>query len=148
MYAIRSYYERLLWELPWYRGQVKVGTLIAVPVRVGEVIVGVLLADRLELGVLHGQRPEPLPVGLVDLEEVGGKLPAQTGPHRLAGGVDGVGVGVITSYSIHYTKLYDPAREPRFGPAHEARRWRDSRQLRRTAGLRMGLVSLSVVRFR
>jgi len=41
-------YKRLLWELPWYRGQVKVGSLLAVPVRAGDAIVGVLVADRLE----------------------------------------------------------------------------------------------------
>jgi len=41
-------YKRLLWELPWYRGQVKVGSLLAVPVRAGSAIVGVLVADRLE----------------------------------------------------------------------------------------------------
>ena len=29
-------FERLLWALPWYRGQVKVGSLVAVPVRLGE----------------------------------------------------------------------------------------------------------------
>jgi diguanylate cyclase (GGDEF)-like protein len=51
-------FKRLLWELPWYRGQVKVGTLIAVPVRVGEVIVGVLLADRLEIQQFTGREPE------------------------------------------------------------------------------------------
>ena len=42
-------YKRLLWELPYYRGQVKVGSLLAVPVRAAAAIVGVLVVDRLEL---------------------------------------------------------------------------------------------------
>jgi diguanylate cyclase (GGDEF)-like protein len=42
-------FKRLLWELPYYRGQVKVGSLLAVPVRAGEAIVGVLVVDRLEV---------------------------------------------------------------------------------------------------
>jgi diguanylate cyclase (GGDEF)-like protein len=42
-------YKRLLWELPYYRGQVKVGSLLAVPVRAASAIVGVLVVDRLEV---------------------------------------------------------------------------------------------------
>jgi len=51
-------FKRLLWELPWYRGQVQIGTLLAVPVRVGEVIVGALVADRLEIQAFTGREPE------------------------------------------------------------------------------------------
>ncbi len=42
-------FKRLLWELPWYRGTVRVGSLIALPVRSGESMVGALVADKLEI---------------------------------------------------------------------------------------------------
>jgi diguanylate cyclase (GGDEF)-like protein len=53
-------FKRLLWELPWYRGQVKIGSLLAEPVRTGDVIVGALVADRLEVQALTGQEPRLL----------------------------------------------------------------------------------------
>jgi two-component system cell cycle response regulator len=53
-------FKRLLWELPWYRGQVKVGTLLALPVRAGDVIVGALVADRLEIQAFTGSEPRLL----------------------------------------------------------------------------------------
>ena len=53
-------FKRLLWSLPWYRGQVKIGSLIAVPVRVGDVIVGVLVADRPEVQSFTGEEPRLL----------------------------------------------------------------------------------------
>jgi len=53
-------FKRLLWELPWYRGQVKIGSLLAVPVRAGDVIVGALVADRLEVQAFAGQEPRLL----------------------------------------------------------------------------------------
>jgi diguanylate cyclase (GGDEF)-like protein len=53
-------FKRLLWNLPWYRGQVKIGSLVAVPVRVGEVIVGTLVADRPEVQSLTGEEPRLL----------------------------------------------------------------------------------------
>jgi two-component system cell cycle response regulator len=53
-------FKRLLHELPWYRGQVKIGTLLAVPVRLGEVMVGTLVADRLEIQAFTGREPQLL----------------------------------------------------------------------------------------
>jgi diguanylate cyclase (GGDEF)-like protein len=53
-------FKRLLWELPWYRGQVKVGSLVAVPVKVGGVTAGALIADRLEIQSLTGKEPQLL----------------------------------------------------------------------------------------
>ena len=53
-------FKRLLHELPWYRGQLKVGTLVAVPVRVGDVIVGALVADQLEIQAFTGREPSLL----------------------------------------------------------------------------------------
>ncbi len=53
-------FKRLLWDLPWYRGQTMIGSLLAVPVRVGEVIVGVLVADRLEIQSFTGEEPRLL----------------------------------------------------------------------------------------
>ena len=53
-------FKRLLWELPWYRGQVRVGTLLGVPVRVGEAIVGALVADRLEIQSFTANEPRLL----------------------------------------------------------------------------------------
>jgi len=50
-------FKRLLWELPWYREQVKVGSLLALPVRTGEVVVGVLVAERLEVQSFTGSEP-------------------------------------------------------------------------------------------
>jgi diguanylate cyclase (GGDEF)-like protein len=53
-------YKRLLFSLPYYRGEVKVGSLLAVPVRTGEVITGVLVADRLEAQSFTGGEPDML----------------------------------------------------------------------------------------
>lgn len=41
-------YKRLLWSLPYYREEVRIGSLLAVPVGPAEAIGGVLVADRLE----------------------------------------------------------------------------------------------------
>jgi diguanylate cyclase (GGDEF)-like protein len=51
-------FKRLLWELPWYRGQVKIGSLLALPVKVGSATVGVLVADRLEIQAFTGREPQ------------------------------------------------------------------------------------------
>ncbi len=53
-------FKRLLWTLPYYHGEVKVGSLLAVPVRTGDVVAGVLVADRLEMQSLTGDEPELL----------------------------------------------------------------------------------------
>lgn len=53
-------FKRLLWHLPWYQGQVKIGSLMAVPVRLGDVIVGVLVADRPEVQSFTGEEPHLL----------------------------------------------------------------------------------------
>ncbi len=53
-------FKRLLHELPWYRGTVAIGTLIAVPVRAGDVIVGALVADQLEIQAFTGREPQLL----------------------------------------------------------------------------------------
>jgi diguanylate cyclase (GGDEF)-like protein len=53
-------YKRLLWALPYYKGEIKVGSLLAVPVRTGDVITGVLVADRLEIQSFTGSEPEML----------------------------------------------------------------------------------------
>jgi diguanylate cyclase (GGDEF)-like protein len=52
-------FSRLLWRLPYYRGEVKVGTLVAVPVRLSGIVRGVLVADRLEIQSLTGEE-QPL----------------------------------------------------------------------------------------
>ncbi len=59
-------FKRLLFELPWYRGRVEIGTLVAVPVRVGDVIVGTLVADQLEIQAFTGREPRLL-AGLAEL---------------------------------------------------------------------------------
>ena len=48
-------FKRLLWELPWYRGTVRVGSLVALPVRAGESLVGALVADKLEIQAFSGK---------------------------------------------------------------------------------------------
>ena len=53
-------FKRLLWELPWYRRQVKLGSLLAVPVRAGDVIVGALVADEVEVQAFTGNEPRLL----------------------------------------------------------------------------------------
>ena len=53
-------FKRLLWELPWYRGQVKVGSLVALPVKVGSVTAGALVADQLEIQSFTGKEPQLL----------------------------------------------------------------------------------------
>jgi diguanylate cyclase (GGDEF)-like protein len=54
-------FKRLLWNLPYYKGEVRVGTLLALPVRVGGVVAGVLVADKLEIQALAGAEAELLP---------------------------------------------------------------------------------------
>ncbi|MFI4946167.1 MAG: diguanylate cyclase, partial [Burkholderiales bacterium] len=53
-------FKRLLHQLPWYRGTVQIGTVVAVPVRVGDVIVGALVADKLETQAFTGREPRIL----------------------------------------------------------------------------------------
>jgi diguanylate cyclase (GGDEF)-like protein len=50
-------FKRLLWRLPYYRGEVKVGTLVAVPVRLAEIVRGALVADKLEIQAFTGEEP-------------------------------------------------------------------------------------------
>ncbi len=50
-------YRRLLWSLPYYRGEVRVGTLLAVPVRITDVTTGLLIVDRLEVQALCDNEP-------------------------------------------------------------------------------------------
>ncbi|MGE3373195.1 MAG: diguanylate cyclase [Vicinamibacteria bacterium] len=53
-------FKRLLWELPYYRHKPKIGTLLALPVIVGEVVRGVLVADRVEIQSFTAEEPEVL----------------------------------------------------------------------------------------
>ncbi len=53
-------FKRLLWELPYYAREVRIGSLLAQPVTHGEHVVGVLLADRLEVQAFTGHEPELL----------------------------------------------------------------------------------------
>jgi diguanylate cyclase (GGDEF)-like protein len=53
-------FKRLLWSLGYYRSEVKVGTLVAVPVKAGDVVTGVLVADRLEIQSFTGPEPDRL----------------------------------------------------------------------------------------
>ena len=53
-------FARLLWSLPWYRGQVKVGSLLAVPVRLAGTTIGAVVADRLEIQAFTGSEPQLL----------------------------------------------------------------------------------------
>jgi diguanylate cyclase (GGDEF)-like protein len=53
-------FPRLLSDLPWYRGSVKVGTLLAQPVRTGPAVAGILVAERLETQAFTGDEPELL----------------------------------------------------------------------------------------
>jgi diguanylate cyclase (GGDEF)-like protein len=50
-------FKRLLWDLPWYAREVRVGSLLAVPVRTADVTLGILLADRLEVQSFTGNEP-------------------------------------------------------------------------------------------
>jgi hypothetical protein len=59
-------FKRMLHQLPWYRGSVQVGTVVAVPVRVGDVIVGALVADKLETQAFTGREPRIL-AGIAEL---------------------------------------------------------------------------------
>jgi diguanylate cyclase (GGDEF)-like protein len=57
----RSFYatdfRSLLWALPYYKTQVRIGTLLAVPVLVRGVISGILIVDHLESQALAGAEP-------------------------------------------------------------------------------------------
>ncbi len=53
-------FKRLLWAMPYYRGEVKVGTLMAAPVWLGSVVHGFLVADRLEIQAFTGPEPQML----------------------------------------------------------------------------------------
>jgi diguanylate cyclase (GGDEF)-like protein len=59
-------FKRLLHELPWYRGRVPVGTLLAAPVRVGDAIVGALVVDQLEIQAFTEREPA-LVAGIAEL---------------------------------------------------------------------------------
>jgi len=50
-------FKRLLWALPYYRGEVRIGSLLAVPVLTGDVAAGVLIADKLETQAFTGREP-------------------------------------------------------------------------------------------
>lgn len=50
-------FKRLLWRLPYYRGEVKIGTLLAVPVRISDIVRGALVADKLEIQTFTGEEP-------------------------------------------------------------------------------------------
>jgi len=50
-------FKRLLWSLPWYGKEVRTGSLLAVPVRAGEAILGLLVADTMEVQALSGSEP-------------------------------------------------------------------------------------------
>jgi len=50
-------FKRLLWSLPYYAGEVKVGTMLAVPVRTAGVVRGALVVDMLEVQSLGGDAP-------------------------------------------------------------------------------------------
>jgi diguanylate cyclase (GGDEF)-like protein len=92
-------FKRLLWSLPYYQGEVKIGTLLAIPVKAHGAVTGVLVADKLEIQSLTGAEPERLQdfAGLVSdaiyrerallsREEVGAELKAvYEVSHRLAG---------------------------------------------------------------
>ncbi len=53
-------FKRLLWDLPYYAREVRIGTLLAQPVLLGERVSGVLLADRLEVQAFTGHEPDLL----------------------------------------------------------------------------------------
>lgn len=53
-------FRKLLWALPYYREETRIGTLLAVPVLSGERVSGVLIADRLEVQSFTGDEPEIL----------------------------------------------------------------------------------------
>jgi diguanylate cyclase (GGDEF)-like protein len=53
-------FKKMLWNLPYYRREVKVGSVLAVPVAAQDVLVGVLVADRLEVQSLTGGEPAVL----------------------------------------------------------------------------------------
>jgi len=50
-------FKRLLWSLPYYKGEVKVGSMIAVPVRAAGMVRGALVVDKLEVQALGGDEP-------------------------------------------------------------------------------------------
>jgi diguanylate cyclase (GGDEF)-like protein len=41
-------FKKLLWSLPYYKEEVRIGSLLAVPVSLGGAVTGVLIADRIE----------------------------------------------------------------------------------------------------
>jgi diguanylate cyclase (GGDEF)-like protein len=51
-------FPRLLGSLPYYRSETRIGSLLAVPVKLGDAVAGVLVADRLEIQSLTGKEAE------------------------------------------------------------------------------------------
>jgi diguanylate cyclase (GGDEF)-like protein len=47
-------FPKLLWSLPYYEGEVRIASLLAVPVRAGQAVSGVLVADSLEAQAFGG----------------------------------------------------------------------------------------------
>jgi diguanylate cyclase (GGDEF)-like protein len=94
-------YPRLLWNLPYYSGGTKVGSLLALPVWTGEVVTGVLVVDQLEVQALTGREPallrafaEMLADAIVDAraatsrEELGAEFKAAYEVSRRLAGLD------------------------------------------------------------
>jgi diguanylate cyclase (GGDEF)-like protein len=53
-------FKKLLWSLPYYRGEVKVGSLLAIPVSLGGAVTGILIADKIEIQSFTDTEPELL----------------------------------------------------------------------------------------
>lgn len=51
-------FKRLLWSLPYYRTETKIGTLLAQPVRVGGVLAAVVIVDHIEIQAFSSSEPD------------------------------------------------------------------------------------------
>jgi diguanylate cyclase (GGDEF)-like protein len=53
-------FKKMLWNLPYYRREVKIGSVLAIPVMTAEVLAGILVADRLEIQAFTADEPTVL----------------------------------------------------------------------------------------
>src|SRR5262249_37796965 len=93
----------LLWSLPYYAGEVKVGTLLAVPVKTAGVVRGALVVDRLEIQALSGDEPQLVQAFASLVAEAMGQL-------RAAASCEDVGTEFKAVYDVsrQIANLTDP----------------------------------------
>ncbi|HWX24232.1 MAG TPA: sensor domain-containing diguanylate cyclase, partial [Vicinamibacteria bacterium] len=97
-------FKKLLWSLPYYQAEVKIGSLLAVPVSLGGVVTGVLVADRVETQSFTTREPELIDAFAVMVSDAIVHLRTSLGREEL-----GAEFKAIYQVSRNLATLTDPA---------------------------------------